>query len=75
MTRFIQPPGKDKSTNQQQDNILGGNKKKECMVLPLALIADIPVEASITKFFFELLRKYSNNVVLPVPAFPVIKIV
>ena len=26
MTRFIQPPGKDKFTNQQQDNILGGNK-------------------------------------------------
>ena len=55
-------------------NIRGGNKKKECMVFPLALIADIPVEARMTKFFFELILKYSNNVVFPVPALPVIKI-
>ena len=54
-------------------NILGGNRKKEWIVFPLAFIADIPVEANITKFFFELSLKYSNRVVFPVPAFPVIK--
>ena len=44
------------------------------MDLPLALIADIPVEASITQFFLELIRKSYNNVVLAVQALQVIKI-
>ena len=44
------------------------------MVLPFAFIAEIPVEARITKFFFELILKYSNKVVFPEPAFPVINI-
>ena len=53
---------------------LGGNLKKEWIVLPLAFIAVIPVNAKITYFLIVFCLKYSSKVDLPLPAFPVINI-
>ncbi len=50
-----------------------GNLKKLCSVQPPALIAAMPVGASMTCFFFVLADMYRRKVDLPVPAFPVRK--
>jgi hypothetical protein len=44
------------------------------MVTPPALIAAIPVGATITAFLYVFLMMYFKKVVLPVPALPVRKI-
>lgn len=46
-----------------------GNLKKLCSVQPPALIAAMPVGASMTCFFFVLADMYRRKVDLPVPAF------
>ena len=48
-----------------------GSWKKECIVIPPALIAAIPVGARIIILLGDSFTSVLRNVVLPVPAFPV----
>ena len=52
---------------------VNGKLKNECRVTPPALMAATPVGATTTRFFGQLFFNSFRKVVLPVPAFPVIK--